>query len=66
MREEMSSNEDVIFNRQNARVVTNRDNPVNLQRRHVTPGWIVLWYLLALVSVCLWLLRLLGVVSLSA
>lgn len=63
MREEMSSNEDVIFNRQNARVVTHRDNPVNLQRRHVSPAWLIFWHLLALVAVCLWLLRLLGIVS---
>lgn len=65
MREEMSSNEDVIFNRQNARVVTHRDNPVNLQRRHVRPAWLIFWHLLALAALCLWLLRLLGALPAS-
>lgn len=64
MREELPKNEDVIFNQQNARVKTSRGNPINRQRRYVSAGWLIVWYLLALAAICLWTLRLLGVISL--
>lgn len=63
MSEEMPKNEDVIFNQQNDRVKTSRGNPINRQRRHVSAGWLIAWHLLALMALCLWMLRLLGAVS---
>lgn len=63
MREEMDKNEYVILAQQEARVKTSRGNPVNTQRRYVNEWTIVLWHFGALVSVCFWLLRLLGVVN---
>ncbi len=64
MREEMSKNEDVVFTRQNDRVKNNRGNVENTQRRYVSAAGVIIALSLVLASLCLWLLRLLGVVEL--
>lgn len=63
MSEEMPKNEDVIFNQQTEKVRTSRGNPINRQRRHVSAGWLITWHLLALMALCLWMLRLLGAIA---
>ncbi len=64
MKEELPRNEEVIFDRQISLVVDNQGNTENKQRRYVRAGWLIFWLLLALVSLCLWLMRLLGVLNL--
>lgn len=64
MNEELSPNEDVIRDRQTQKVVSNRGRTVNRQRRYVSAGAVIFWLCLALAGLCLWLLKLLGVVSL--
>ncbi len=63
MREELKKNEDVVFSHQNARVKMNLPNQA---RRYVHAGSVVAWLLLALVALSLWLMRLLGTISLPS
>ncbi len=64
MREELSANEDVIFAQQNRKVVMGRGSVVNKPRQLVSAGWIIFLYLLALLALNAWLLRLLGYITL--
>lgn len=66
MREEMDKNEDVIRVQQEVKVKTSRGKPINTQRHYVGAWTIVMWHFLALVAVFFWLLRLLGVVDITA
>ncbi len=61
MREELKKNEDIVFNHQNAKVKMNLPNKA---RRYVHAGSVVAWLLLALAALSLWLMRLLGTISL--
>lgn len=65
MREEMGKNEELIAQQQASKVMSNRGNARNASRRQVSAFWIILWFILALASVSLWMLRLLGLVSLG-
>lgn len=60
MREELPPNEDVIFTQQNQKVVMSRGFIENKSRQVVSTSSVIVWHLLALVSLNLWLLRLLG------
>lgn len=66
MREEMDKNEDLVHDIQVQKVKDARGTPENTQRRYVNAWSIVLWHFCALVAVCFWLLRLLGVVDITA
>lgn len=57
MREEIPKNEDIITARQTAKVISRLGNSL---RRQVSPGWIIFWYLLALLAIAAWAYRLLG------
>ncbi len=61
----MDKNEDVIRVQQEVKVKSARGNPVNTQRRYAGAWSIVMWHFWALVAVCFWLLRLLGVVDIT-
>lgn len=61
---ELPPNEDVITRQQNARVKRSRGNPINRQRHYVGAAGVIVGYLFALFALCLWLLRLLGVIHL--
>ncbi len=63
MREELKKNEDIVFNHQNARVKMNLPNQA---RRYVHAGAVVAWLLLALASLFLWLIRLMGTINLPS
>lgn len=65
MREEMGKNEEVIAQQQASKVMNNRGNTRNAARRQVSAFWVILWFILALISISLWLLRLLGAFSIS-
>lgn len=64
MREELSANEDIVFAQQIDKVVQVRGGAVNKPRQLVSAGGVIFWHLLALVALNLWLLRLLGYISL--
>ncbi len=64
MREELAPNEDIIFAQQNRKVVLERGRVTNKPRQLVRAGSIIFWHLLALIALDLWLLRLLGYISL--
>ncbi len=64
MREELSANEDIVFAQQNQKVVMGRGLVVNRPRQLVSALGIILMHLIALISVNLWLLRLLGYITL--
>lgn len=66
MKEELPRNQEVIHVRQTQKLKNARANPVNLQRHHVSAGWLIFLHLLALAALILWLLRLLGVFSPAA
>ncbi len=66
MKVELPKNEDVVFRQQNERMIANRDNPANSQRRYVRAGWVIAWLLVALLSLSLWLARLLGAFGVSS
>ncbi len=61
MREDMKPNEDVIFDQQIERVKMELPNQ---PRRYVRAGAVVMWLLLALVALSLWLMRLMGTITL--
>lgn len=65
MREEMGKNEEVIAQQQASKVMNNRGNTRNSPRRQVGAFWVIFWLVLALISMSLWLLRLLGIISLN-
>ncbi len=60
MREELAPNEDIIFAQQNHKVVSGRGGTANKHRRLVSPASVISWYLMALLALDLWLMRLLG------
>ena len=64
MREEMAPNEDIIFTQQNRKVVMGRGSTVNRPRQLVSAAGVISWYLLPLAALNLWLLRLLGYITL--
>lgn len=64
MREELGKNEEVVAQQQASKVMNNRGNTRNAPRRQVSALWIIVWFVLALVALSLWLLRLLGVICL--
>ena len=66
MQEEMTKNEDLIRVLQEEKVKGARGNPVNTQRQRVNNWSIVMWHFSALVAVFFWLMRLLGVVDITA
>lgn len=62
MREELGRDEEVVARLQASKVMSQRDNPRNTQRRYVSALWVVVWFFLALVAISLWMLRLLEVI----
>lgn len=60
MREELPKNVDVVVQQQAGKLLRDQKNA---RRSGVSRGWVITWYFLALVSVCLWLLKLLGYIS---
>lgn len=64
MREEMGKSEEVIAQQQASKVMNNRGNTRNVPRRQVSAFWIILWFILALIALTLWMLRLLGILQL--
>lgn len=64
MNAELPKNEEVVFSQQNRKVVESRGNAKNRPRRLVSAGWLIFWLMLALVSLNLWLLRLLHIIEL--
>ena len=64
MREELAPNEDIIFAQQNQKVVLSRGSVENKPRQLVSAAGVIAWYALALAALDLWLLRLLGYISL--
>lgn len=65
MREEMGKNEEVIAQQQASKVMNNRGNTRNTPRRQVGACWVILWLMVALISMTLWLLRLSGIINLN-
>lgn len=63
VKEELDANPDVVYKQQMAKVQTNRGRMKNTPRRRVSRGRVVCWYLLALVALALWALRLYGVIG---
>lgn len=62
-KEEMGKNEDVVAQQQASKVQNTRGNPRNTARRQVGAFWVVFWLSLALISMTLWLLRLLNLLE---
>lgn len=60
----MGKSEEVITRQQTSKVMNSRANPRNIPRRQVGAFWVILWLILALVALCLWMLRLLGIMEL--
>lgn len=60
MHEEMGKSEDVLTNAQSERV---KSGSRNVQRRIVSSFWVIFWCSFSLLSMVLWMLRLLGVVN---
>lgn len=57
IQEELPKNDDIIYGKQTKKVMNHQRNA---SRHQVRPAVIIFWYLLALVSICLWTLQLLG------
>lgn len=64
MKEELPINEDVVRDKQTQTVINSPGRPVNRQRRYVGAGSLIFVLLLPLGALCLWMLRLLGVIDL--
>lgn len=64
MKEELPKNPDVLHKRQIHTITSAIGRPVNRQRCYVSAGPLILCMLPALAGLCLWLLRLLGLVQL--
>ncbi len=63
VKEELDANPDVVYKQQMAKVQTNRGRMENTPRRRVSRSRVVCWYLVALVALALWALRLYGVIG---
>ncbi|MBE6419081.1 MAG: hypothetical protein E7031_03035 [Akkermansiaceae bacterium] len=61
MREELPKNVDVVVEQQADKLLRDQKNT---RRGAVSRAWVITWYSLALVSLCLWLLKLLGYITL--
>ena len=61
----MGKNEEVIAQQQASKVMNNRGNTRNTPRRQVGAFWVILWLMVALISMTLWLLRLSGIINLN-
>ncbi len=61
MREELNRNDEIVYSHQNSKIKQNRPNA---ERHKVSAAAVVMWLLLALVALSLWLMRLLGTISL--
>lgn len=64
MVEELPRNENVILKKQSEQVHLHLGKPDNRQRCHVGALSVILWLLLPLAALSLWMLRLLGIVTL--
>ena len=64
MKEELAPNEDIIFAQQNHKVVLGRGSVENKPRQLVSAISLIFLHLLPLAALNLWLLRLLGYISL--
>lgn len=64
MREELSANEELLFNHQKHKFMVGHGVDDNRHRHLVKAGTVIFWYLMALVMMDLWLLRLLGYIEL--
>ena len=64
MREELAPNEDIVFAQQNQKVMMSRGSSINKPRQLVSAGMVITWHVLALITLNLWLLRLLGYIPL--
>lgn len=62
MREELGKDEEVVARQQSSKVMSRRDNLKNTPRRYVSAFGIIAWYILALLALSLWMLRLLGII----
>lgn len=63
VKEELEANPDVVYKQQMAKVQMNRGHTVNTPRRRVSRAKVVFWYLVALLALMLWALRLYGVID---
>ena len=61
----MGKNEEVIAQQQASKVMNNRGNTRNTPRHQVGAFWVILWLMVALISMTLWLLRLSGIINLN-
>ncbi|MBQ3526715.1 MAG: hypothetical protein Q4A24_08725 [Akkermansia sp.] len=61
MKEELPKNQDVVFEQQTGKLMREQKNT---RRSYVSRGWVIGWYLLALIAISLWMFRLLGYISL--
>lgn len=64
MKEELPINQDVVRDKQTNTVINSPGRPVNRQRRYVGAGSLIVVLLLPLAALCLWMLRLLGIIGL--
>lgn len=64
MKEELPRNDDVLHNRQMHTLTNTAGRPVNGRRCYVSTLPIAFFLLLAVAGLCLWLLRLLGIIPL--
>lgn len=60
MREELPKNVDVVVEQQADKLLREHKNS---RRGAVSRKWVLAWYLLALISLFLWLMQLLGYIS---
>ena len=61
VKEEIPKNEDTIYVQQIIKIKTHLRNAI---RRQIHPGWVITWYVMALLAVMAWTYRLLGYYSL--
>lgn len=64
MKEELPINQDVVRDKQTQTVINSPGHPINRQRRYVGAPSLIFFLLLPLGALCLWMLRLLGVIGL--
>lgn len=64
MKEELPINQDIVREKQTNTVINCTGRPVNRQRRYVGAASLIFILLLPLGALCLWMLRLLGVIGL--
>ena len=63
VKEELHANPDIVYRQQMAKIAQGRGHTMNTPRRRVPRRRVILWYLAALVALCLWALRLYGVID---